>query len=108
MKTRLDEFAIAERLRRQEAAFQRWKHLLLASGILQLTTFVAGIYYLKSLIADANDPMMFAVVLPFAIPMLLILKISGSLVVGICLRDWNGNQNRIILIRLIERLEPKK
>ena len=100
MKLTANEKKLVTKLRRTETEMFRSRHLLLAVGVCSL--FIAGIgaclmiYWSSQLpeLSDGRYTLLF--------PVVLALAIHGAYILGISIRDWNGNAIRVLLLKVVD------
>jgi hypothetical protein len=90
-----------EKLRKIEASFQRWKHLLLWSGLAGVVIWPVMFIRLMGGMRDTS-PEVFAVTLSFAIPSFYAISAGSGLAIGMAIKNWRGDPMRCLLLGLIE------
>jgi hypothetical protein len=95
-----NEKKLLAQLRKLETEMFRSRHLLLAVGISSLFAAGAGailmLYWLSQTAEADRRPytLLFAVV--------VLLAVHGAYLIGIVIRDWNGNAVRVLLLKVVD------
>jgi hypothetical protein len=96
------DLKLVERLRKQERRWPRDRWILLLVGIFSLACYG---YIVTSLYCGLDFENLQSInVLVFAVlwPKCLMMFLFAVYFIGWAIRDWNGNANRRLLLRLLE------
>jgi hypothetical protein len=102
------EAKLVERLRKQERQWPRLRWFALGVGVFSAicASFIVILLFqhLDSILAVHDDFMSRLWLLAFARfwPMSLILFGSSAFFIFWCIRDWHGNTNRVLLLKLLD------
>lgn len=100
MELTSNERKLVAQLRKTETEMFRSRHLLLAVGLCSL--FIAGMGACLMVYWSSRSPELQAGGFTFLFPVILVLAIHGAYILGITIRDRNGNAVRVLLLRLID------
>jgi hypothetical protein len=98
------ETKLIEKLRKQNRQWPRIRWLVLALGVLSTFLFVAYGYFLRLLILESGRQIDSAGVLIFALlwTKCCMYFVFATLSFAIAWRNWRGDVNRMLLLRLLE------
>lgn len=94
------ESKLLDRLRKYETEMYRSRHLLLAVGICSFV--VAGTGAVMMVYWSSKRPEIAGVLYTFLFPSLLLVAVNGACILGIAIRDWNGNAVRVLILKLMD------
>jgi hypothetical protein len=97
------EMKLIERLRKQESRWPRTRWILLGMAAIIL----GGYGYIASMLFGTLDSETFSPAdsaLLFALfwPKVLLMIVMASAFIALAVRDWRGNVNRMLLLRLLD------
>ena len=90
-----------DKLKKTEAAFQKWKHFLLWSGIIGAVVWPVIFFRLIAGLRD-SPPESLALILSFSIPSFYAISAGSGVAIGIALKNWRGDPMRCLLLKLID------
>jgi hypothetical protein len=102
------EKKLVERLRKQELQWCRLRWFLIGTGIFAVLCsgfiVVELLEHIDTMLAVHDDVMSRGWLLGFALfwPKCLLLFGFGAFFIIWAIRDWNGNANRVLLLKLLE------
>ena len=79
----------------------------LLGGVAQLASAIYGIHVMKHLTATSSDPSFGLGLSAMMMPLIMGLFVWAGISLGVCMRDWNGNPTRKILLFLADEYENK-
>ena len=97
------EMKLIERLRKQERHWPRTRWILLGMAAFILVAYGYVAYLLFSILdSQTFSPMDSALVFAFIWPKLLLMTVMAGAFIALAIRDWHGNVNRMLLLRLLD------
>jgi len=108
------EKTLAERLRKQERQWPRLRWFLIGTGIFGIVCsgfiVIELLQHIDAMLAVHDDVTSRGWLLGFALfwPKCLLLFGFGAFLIIWAIRDWHGNANRVLLLKLLEAQQKEE
>ena len=94
-----NEQKLVDRMQRQERSWVRGKWFAILTAVTTFAGFLLGFLWLHSQVK--NDAPAAVAVVAFLSPILWLFCVTGSYWLARAIRDWRGNPERTLLLKLI-------
>ena len=97
------ELKMIERMRKQERQTPTMRWILLGTSVFTFAVCAYAAYFLVSILeSKAFEPAETALIFSVLWPKILLMLVSAGVCFGLTIRDWHGNANRMLLLRLLD------
>lgn len=104
------ETKLIERLRKREKRWPRDRWIILTGAALTLVGYAYVLFRLIAMLKSdsfTDLPGATALIVAFLWPKCLFGFCLGSILLGLAIRDWHGNVQRMLLLKLLEEQQKK-
>lgn len=95
------ELKLIERLRKQERQWPRARWILLVSGVLGIIAYGYFSFWVIHFIEPGSFGEGEVLLFAFFWPKCLLMVCIAGFLLGWAIRDWRGNTNRVLLLKLL-------
>ena len=97
------EMKLIERLRKQERRWPRTRWILLGmAGFASACSLYVAHLLFGALDSDNWGSAVSALLFPILWPKVILMACMAGAFIGLAIRDWHGNVNRMLLLRLLD------
>jgi hypothetical protein len=101
------EQKMVEGLRKRQSRSQKWRFYELLIGIGQIGFGFLIFSEVQNMKNQSGPPDVFLLFFTMFYPIALMAIVSGSLLAGTAIRDWHGNVQSTLLLKLIDHCESE-
>jgi hypothetical protein len=109
MEFTAQESKLIDRLRKQERLWPRMRWFCIGAALIVFVTYIClGIMLFKRCLSGGFSTAEVALFVALFWPKALMMMGFAGVAVGIAIRDWHGNANRMLLLKLLDAQQKER